>query len=240
MRARRFAAVGIAALAGAVLMRAHRLPEAGANMRRYSMPNAGTYDLVTRIFFSRRYDEIAQAIDAEAPVGGSVVDLGCGPAEVLLRLAALAPTLELTGVDADAEMIERAERKAERRLPGAGARRPRFVVADAAALPFPDESVDLVVSSYAVHHFPDRHAARAEILRVLKPGGKSLIWDIASPHGEPSATGESSPHTAGHAEPGHRHPAPEHHVASALAILRMLIRFGRIPAERYELRKPGR
>jgi ubiquinone/menaquinone biosynthesis C-methylase UbiE len=239
MRARQFAAVGIAAVAGAVLVRAHRLPEAGANLRRYSMPNAGTYDLVTSILFGRIYDEIAQAIAAEAPVGGTVVDLGCGPGGVLLRLAALAPSLELTGVDADAEMIERAQRKAARRLPGPRAPRPRFVVADAAALPFPDDSVDLLVSSYAVHHFPDRHAARAEMLRVLKPGRKAIIWDIVSPHGEPSPADESSP-TAGHANPGHGHPAPNHHVASALAILRMLFRFGRIPAERYELHKPQR
>jgi ubiquinone/menaquinone biosynthesis C-methylase UbiE len=239
MRAQRFAAVGIAAVAGAVLMRAHRLPQAGANLRRYSMPNAGTYDLVTRIFFGRRYDQIARAIAADAPVGGIVVDLGCGPGEVLMRLAALAPSLELTGVDADAEMIERAQRKAER-LPGADAHRPRFVVGDVAALAFPDESVDLVVSSYAVHHFPNRHAARAEIMRMLKPGGKAIIWDIVSPHGEPSVTGESSAHAAGPAEPVYGHPAPEHRVASALAILRMLVRFGRIPAERYELHKPQR
>ena len=55
------------------------------------------------------------------------------------------------------------------------------LLTDAAALPFADDSVDLLVSSYAVHHFPDRHAARAEILRVLKPGAKAIIWDVASP-----------------------------------------------------------
>jgi ubiquinone/menaquinone biosynthesis C-methylase UbiE len=229
MRARRLAAAGAAMVAGAALLGAHRLREAPANMRRYSMPSAGVYDLVTGLVFGRRYDEIAHAIATEATEGATVLDLGSGPGEVLLRVAALAPSLHLTGVDVDADMTLRAERKAGRRFPRAEERRPRFVVADASALPFADESIDLVVSSYAVHHLPDRHAARAEILRVLKPGAKAIIWDVASPHGAP-ARADGSPHGCH---------APEKHTAGALDMIRMLIRFGRIPAERYELRKPG-
>jgi len=230
MRARQVAAAGAAVVAGAALLGAHRLRETPANMRRYSMPNAGLYDLVTGLVFGRRYDQIAHAIATEATEGATVVDLGCGPGEVLLRVAALAPSLHLTGVDVDRDMTLRAERKARRRFPRAEERRLRFVVADAGALPFADESVDLVVSSYAVHHLPDRHAARAEIMRVLKPGAKAIIWDVASPHGAP-APADGLPH-GGH--------APEKHAAGALDMIRMLIRFGRIPAERYELRKPGR
>ena len=113
----------------------------------------------------------------------------------------------------------------------AGGRRPSFVVADAGALPFPDASVDLLVSSYAVHHLPDRHAARAEILRVLKPGGRAIIWDVVSPHGAP---GSEAP--AAHHAPA---PAPGPHGAGTLDVVRMLLRFGRIPAERYELAKPA-
>ncbi len=231
MRARQVAAMGVAVVAGAALLTAHRLREAPANMRRYSMPSAGVYDLATHLVFGRRYDAIALAIAAEAPEGGTVVDVGSGPGEVLVRLAALAPSLQLTGIDVDADMVARAQRRAARRLPGAGRRPPRFVIADAAALPFPDESVDLVVSSYAVHHLPDRHAARAEIMRVLKPGAKAIIWDVVSPHGAPAPADGSSQ--------GQHAPA-QHHVAGALDIVRMLLRFGRIPDERYELRKPER
>jgi ubiquinone/menaquinone biosynthesis C-methylase UbiE len=238
MKARRVAALGIAAVAGAAIVGAHRWREAPANVRRYSMPNAATYELATRLVFGRRYHEIARAIAAEAPDGGTVVDLGCGPGAVLVRVAALAPSLDLTGVDIDADMIERARHRAERRFAGTARRGPRFVVADASALPFPAESVDLVVSSYAVHHLPDRHAARSEIMRVLKPGGRALIWDIVSPHGEPEGThGPTSP-SATHAVPVQGEPAPEPHAMSALAVIRMWFRFGRIPAERYELRKP--
>jgi ubiquinone/menaquinone biosynthesis C-methylase UbiE len=240
MRARQVAVAGLAAVAGAALVGAHRLRETPANMRRYSMPSVGVYDLVTRLAFGRRYDEIAQAIAAEAPDGETVVDLGCGPGEVLVRLASLAPSLHLTGVDVDAAMIARAQRKTERMVPGTDLRRPQFVVADAAALPFADGSVGLVVSSYAVHHLPDRHAARAEILRVLKPGAKAIIWDVMSPHGEPAPTDGPSGHQGEQPTAPRGHHAPAQHAAGALDIVRMLVRFGRIPAERYELRKPGR
>src|SRR4029453_7443532 len=91
MRARRVAVVGVAAVAGAALVNAHRLRDAPANMRRYSMPSAGVSALVTHLVFGRRYDEIARAIAAEAPEGVTVVDLGSGTGEGLGRLAALAP-----------------------------------------------------------------------------------------------------------------------------------------------------
>ena len=239
MRVRQVATVGVAAIAGAALVNVHRLHEAAANMRRYSMPSAGVYDLVTHLVFGRRYDEIARAIADAAPEGGTVVDLGSGTGEVLVRLAALAPSLQLTGVDIDADMVARAQRKTERMTTPPGGLRPQFLVADAGALPFADESVDLVVSSYAVHHLPDRHAARAEILRVLKPGARAIIWDIASPHGEPATADAPGPEAGSpavhHAPIGH---AAQGHHANPLDIARMLVRFGRIPAERYELLRP--
>jgi ubiquinone/menaquinone biosynthesis C-methylase UbiE len=228
--------VGVAAIAGAALVNAHRLREAPANMRRYSMPSAGVYDAVTHVVFGRRYDEIARTIAEAAPAGATVVDIGSGTGEVLSRVAALAPSLDLTGVDVDAEMVARARRKAERAVRRIDGQGPRFVVADAGDLPFADESVDLVVSSYAVHHLPDRHAARAEIMRILKPGASAMIWDIVSPHGAPD-TATSGASAGRHAPTAHD--ANGGHGADPLDIVRMLIRFGRIPAERYELRKPA-
>ena len=197
------------------------------------MPSVGVYDLVTHLLFRGRYDEIARAIAAEAPDGATVVDLGSGTARSSCGSARLAPSLELTGVDVDPAMVARAQAKAEHAIP-AGGRRPSFVVADAAALPFPDESVDLVVSSYAVHHLPDRHAARAEIIRVLRPGGRAIIWDVVSPHGAPGADGHAAPAA------GHRSGCAGIRAAwrRRARRRRMLLRFGRIPAERYELRKP--
>ena len=51
MRGRRVAAVSVAAVAGAAFVATHRLRDASANIRRYSMPSAGVYDLVTGLVF---------------------------------------------------------------------------------------------------------------------------------------------------------------------------------------------
>jgi ubiquinone/menaquinone biosynthesis C-methylase UbiE len=212
------------------------------NIQRYSMPSAGLYDLVTGLLFRGRYREIARAIAAEAPTGSEVLDVSCGPGTVLVELARMAPTLRTTGVDIDAGMIARAERKAARLATGGqgASGRPRFVVADVAAMPFPDASFDLVVSSYAAHHWPDRHAGLMEVNRVLRPGGRAIIWDIASPHEAEDGGPHGSPDAGASA---HRDARPEVALTDAhpslLGTVRMMLQFRRIPSERYEFTKPA-
>ena len=181
---------GSLALVTAAVVGRDRWHAAQSNIRRYSMPGARSYDLVAGLLFRSRYGAIAEAIATQVPAGSRLLDVGCGPGEVLNRLATIAPGIDATGLDVDAAMIGRARRKAARagRSPDAG---PRFVVADVAAMPFPDASFDVVVSSYAVHHWPDRQAGIAEVMRVLKPGGRAIVWDVAPPHptGEGAAVG---------------------------------------------------
>jgi ubiquinone/menaquinone biosynthesis C-methylase UbiE len=85
------------------------------------------------------------------------------------------PGLEVTGIDLDPVMIERAKFNAERIVDTS---RPQFEVADVACLPYPDAVFDLVVSSLSMHHWSDPAAGLGEIGRVLRPGGRVLIWDI--------------------------------------------------------------
>lgn len=210
-----------------------------ANLRRYSMPSAGIYDRVTGFLFRKRYDAIAREIVAAAPPNAAILDAGCGPGEILVRVARLAPSLRLTGLDVDAPMIERARGKARRARVS-----PTLVVADAAAMPFADASFDLVVSSFAVHHWHDPQAGLAEVMRVLKPGGRALIWDIASPQdmiaAHASAT-SAGPHGAASV------PAGAHVVVrraepsgpSWLSALRMLRQFSRIEPQKFEFAKPA-
>ena len=212
-----------------------------ANIERYSMPSAGIYDVCAGLFFRGRYREIARTIASETPAGSAVLDVSCGPGEVLVQLSRLAPTLRTTGVDIDEGMIARARRKAAR-LPQSGqVGRPQFVVADVTSMPFADASFDLVVSSYAVHHWPDRQAGFAEVMRVLRPGGRAVIWDITSPH-EPEPEGDVE-------RPGHAGFAAAHGGAaengssgrphpSLLGTLRMMLAFRRLSPERYDFVKP--
>ena len=53
-----------------------------------------------------------------------------------------------------------------------------FVLGDAAELPFPNGSFDIVLSRLAFHHFPDVKQPFAEMVRVLKPDGKLVLIDM--------------------------------------------------------------
>jgi ubiquinone/menaquinone biosynthesis C-methylase UbiE len=231
--------VGSAAvIALGVMAGRDRMAAAQANIRRYSMPGPRSYDLVARLLFADRYRAIAAVIAAEVPDGSRLLDVGCGPGEVLARVARTAPRIETTGLDVDGAMIERAERKADRAVAGGAANRPTFVIADAAAMPFPDDSFDVVVSSFAIHHWPDRAAGLGEMMRVLRPGGRAIVWDIAPPHATPSDGGA---HAASHGhlrthDSGQTGSAPPQ--PSLIRTLRMLILFRRIPAQRFDFVKP--
>lgn len=65
-------------------------------------------------------------------------------------------------------MLRRARKRADAR----GLTDVEFIEADAAALPFPDDSADLFLSFWGLHCFGDPAASLCEAARVLKPGGR--------------------------------------------------------------------
>jgi len=74
-----------------------------------------------------------------------------------------------------------------------------------ASLTFPDRSFDLVVSTLSMHHWSDPAAGLAEIGRVLRPGGRALIWDFR-PGTRPHPFGPRHAHPPDPAE--HLHGGP--------------------------------
>jgi ubiquinone/menaquinone biosynthesis C-methylase UbiE len=90
-------------------------------------------------------------------------------------IAAACPQLTVHGVDLSAAMIGQATAVASTLTV---ADRIEFQVADVAALPFPDASFDLVVSSISLHHWDDPQAGVRDVVRVLRPGAEAWIYDF--------------------------------------------------------------
>jgi ubiquinone/menaquinone biosynthesis C-methylase UbiE len=120
-----------------------------------------------RWFVARRAVAMTQA--------GQAVDLGSGPGHLVIKLAQAAPDLMVTGIDLSDEMLAEAERYARR----SGLEdRITFKRGNVAQIPFPDSSLDLVVSTLSLHHWSDPVGVLDEIVRVLRPGGSFLVFDL--------------------------------------------------------------
>jgi SAM-dependent methyltransferase len=139
--------------------------------------DARRYDALShRLLLGSLFGRIAADIAAVAPDGSWVLEVGCGPGH-LSNLLAGQHGLDVTGLDLDPAMIQRARANADRPQDGDG-HRPSFLVGDVAALGFLDQSFDLVVSTLSMHHWANPTAGLAEIGRVLRPGGHAFVWDF--------------------------------------------------------------
>jgi len=96
-----------------------------------------------------------------------ILDLGTGTGRALPALAARFPEAELVGLDITPAMLRVAASRRDHESRNA----PLFVCADAARLPFPDQSMDLVFSSLAIHWSPALDDVLAEVRRVLRHPG---------------------------------------------------------------------
>jgi ubiquinone/menaquinone biosynthesis C-methylase UbiE len=119
-----------------------------------------------------RYRVAADVAALALPPGAQVLDVGTGPGLLPVEIAARSPLLRVTGIDVSPAMVAHS-----RTVIPAGSVA-TVELADVAALPYPDGSVDLIVSTLSQHHWPDLAAGLRELARVLSPGGRVWIYDV--------------------------------------------------------------
>jgi ubiquinone/menaquinone biosynthesis C-methylase UbiE len=142
------------------------------------------YDLISQIPLVRTtHRRFITGVLGKGVVQGYALDLGTGPGHVAIDVARRSPELRMIGLDLGAHMIERARRQGARHeLNG----RSPWLQADGHCLPFADDSLDLVISSFALHHWRDPLEVMNEIARVLRrprpeageAGGGYYIADV--------------------------------------------------------------
>ena len=151
----------------------------GSTQRSF-IPAAGSdwllpfYDFFTKLLGA---DAVHKRLLEQASIrpGDRVLEIGCGTANLAILAKRLNPTAEVVGIDPDPKALSRARKKAHH----AGLQL-EFREAFTEELPFPDGSIDKVLSAFMLHHIqPDsRHTALREVHRVLRPGGSLLLADF--------------------------------------------------------------
>lgn len=116
-------------------------------------------------------------LDQSLPLGDSVLEIGTGKGRFM---TAVAPHVkELTTLDVSAEEQYFAQLNAAY----AGIQgKIRYLIQDAASLPWPDKTFDAVLTMNAIHHIPHFEQVLGEMQRVVKPKGKIVLADF-SPRG---------------------------------------------------------
>ena len=132
------------------------------------------FDVAWRKRLARRFRSVLARPDVR------ILDLCCGTGDLALALAAevRSPSAIILGADFAYPMLVRAKEKA-----GSTGRRPsiEFLEADALALPFADQSFDLVTTAFGFRNLANYAAGLAELYRVLRPGGSVAILEFTEP-----------------------------------------------------------
>ncbi|MFQ5610546.1 MAG: class I SAM-dependent methyltransferase [Anaerolineae bacterium] len=134
---------------------------------------ANYYDPLTHLYMLGTYEAVRQRIlKFHLEGNGEVLDLCCGTGYISNRV----PARRVVGIDLSRPML-RANRRNQRR----DGSKTHLINGDVRVLPFHDEHFDEVYFTLAAHEFPDLPGLLKEVRRVMKPGGRLVIYDLYEP-----------------------------------------------------------
>lgn len=143
---------------------------------------AGRYDLMNRVMtlgIDRRWRN-ASVRAARIDPSTHALDVCCGTGDITFLLAE-AGAERVVGADFSDGMLEQARRRQKRWRDQAAAKRIKFQHADALALPFNDNSFDVITVSFGVRNVEDIAQAFREFVRVGRPGARIVCLEITRP-----------------------------------------------------------
>jgi ubiquinone/menaquinone biosynthesis C-methylase UbiE len=140
-------------------------------------PGSVIYNAINKAaVFQGHYELVARDILSYC-AQGSLLDIGTGPAWLLLKIHQRSPAMRLVGIDSSSSMVAKARKNmAEAALSDVIEIRE----GNASQIPFVDRSFDIVVSQWSVHHWKHPVAALNDVYRVLKSGGYALMYDLVT------------------------------------------------------------
>ncbi|MEV6325623.1 methyltransferase domain-containing protein [Nocardia sp. NPDC051787] len=143
-----------------------------------TIDHGGSYDVFGAVFFGGRRNRTYRRLAAlsGAKPGDRILDIGCGTGYLTRRLAEIADSGSVVGLDPSAAVLERARKLTP-------ATNCTYTVGVAESLSAADDSFDVVANCLMLHHLPEdlRPRALAEMRRVLRPGGRLLIGEFRPP-----------------------------------------------------------
>jgi demethylmenaquinone methyltransferase/2-methoxy-6-polyprenyl-1,4-benzoquinol methylase len=144
---------------------------------------AGVYDLMnTAMTAGLHHAWRARAVDlADVGPGSRVLDVATGTGDLAIELARrVSPGGEVIGSDFAEGMLDRARAKVASNG-SATAVHPRFEWGDALELPYEDDSFDAATVGFGARNFDDLGRGLAEMVRVVRPGGRVVVLEITTP-----------------------------------------------------------